>query len=123
MKGDAMTTAVYKRNLIEAGVFLAAGLLLLLFVLEPVQCHAQAEINPDHYDTPNSEPLSPAGSSAAAGRSTGDFRGTFTVPFDIRCAGLILLSGSYSISVRSVAKSDEITLVPPGTTPSGSTHE
>jgi hypothetical protein len=114
MKGEiAMTTTFYRPNLIKTGIFFVAGLLLLLFVLEP-PCHAQAEINPDHYETPNTEPISRAASSATSDRNTGDFRGTFTVPFDVRCAGMILPSGSYSLSVRSVAKSDEINLMPRG---------
>jgi hypothetical protein len=109
-----MTATVYKPSWLKAAIVLVAGFLLLLFVLEPFQCHAQAEINPDHYEITGGEPISQAGNSATAARNAGEFRGTFTLPFDVRCAGLTLPSGPYSLSIHSLAKSDEVTLIPKG---------
>ena len=109
-----MTATVYKRSSLKAAIVISAGFLLLLFVLEPVQCHAQAEINPDHYEITDGEPISQTGNSATAARNVGEFRGTFTLPFDVRCAGLTLPRGPYSLSIGSAAKSDEVTLVPKG---------
>ena len=50
----------------------------------------------------------------AVSKKAGNFRGTFTLSFDVDYAGLTLSPGSYSLSVRSVGKERIVRLVPDG---------
>ena len=93
---------------------LVIGLVAVAMALKPTHCRAQAEIDPDHYDTVDSGPLSQASPAIAVGQKVGNFRGTFTLPFDVDYAGLTLSPGSYSLSVRSVGKEWIVTLAPDG---------
>src|SRR5215467_4671154 len=93
---------------------LAVGFLGILMSLKPATCRAQAEIDPDHYDTVDSGPLPQAMPTIAAGQKVGIFRGKFVLPFDVDYAGLTLPPGSYSLSVRSVGKQRIVTLIPEG---------
>jgi hypothetical protein len=81
---------------------------LVVMTLTPVLGRAQAEINPDHFDTPNI--VSTAGSNAAANRSVSSFHGSLVLPFAVRCAGVNLLPGSYSMSLRRLGERDVIPL-------------
>jgi hypothetical protein len=81
---------------------------LVVMTLTPVLGRAQAEINPDHFDTPNI--VSTAGSKATANRSVSSFHGSLVLPFAVRCAGFSLPPGSYSMSVRRLGERDVITL-------------
>jgi len=67
--------------------------------LMPVLGRAQAEIDPDHFD-------SVAGVATAAT----SLYGSFNLPFSVRCAGVNLPPGPYSLSVRRLGNSHVITL-------------
>jgi hypothetical protein len=93
---------------------LVIGLVAVAMAIQPTHCRAQAEIDPDHYDTVDSGPLPQAKPTIAIGQKVGSFRGKFTLPFDVDYARLTLPSGSYSLSVRSVGKEHIVTLIPKG---------
>jgi hypothetical protein len=83
-----------KRNWFETKLFLIVGSVLFLTILRPFHCQAQAEIDPDHYEITSGEPVSQAGNGVTANRNAGGFRGDFTLPFNVRCAGFTLPPGS-----------------------------
>ena len=93
---------------------LVIGLVAVAMALKPTHCRAQAEIDPDHYDTVDGGPLPQASPAIAVGQKVGNFRGTFTLPFHVDYVGLTLSPGSYSLSVRSVGKEWIVTLAPDG---------
>jgi len=85
---------------------LVIGLLGMLAALMPGTCRAQAEIDPDHYETSSAD--APAANVLKTGPPKGNvsgdsFRGRFVLPCDTRYAGVILERGFYSISIHSLA--------------------
>jgi hypothetical protein len=105
-----------KRNWFGSKLFLIVGSVLFLTTLKPFRCQAQAEIDPDHYEITSGEPVSQAGNGLAASRNAEGFRGEFTLPFNVRCAGFTLPPGSYSLSIRSSGNSNVVRLIPKGST-------
>jgi hypothetical protein len=83
----------------KSKVLQAVVVVFVVMTLMPVLGRAQAEINPDHFD-------SPAGVATAAP----SFYGSFNLPFSVRCAGVNLPPGPYSLSVQRLGKRDVITL-------------
>ena len=69
-----------------------AGLLASV-MLVPSPGYAQAEIDPDHYDSPNSEPIRELVRVIR-------YDGTFFLPYSALCNGKKLPPGKYSISFR-----------------------
>ena len=108
------------RRAMKMNVILLAGFLGILTMLRPPSCRAQAEIDPDHYEVANNESNAAATrgtakpSAVTANRTVHSFRCKFLLPFDTRCAGVILPRGSYSVSVRSLRKANLVTLIPDG---------
>ena len=72
-----------------------------LVVLGGSGAHAQTEINPDHFDSPNAEafpqPKTTPGSEVEALR----YDAEFTLPYKLQCSGKSLSPGKYSVSLRS----------------------
>ena len=96
---------------------LAVGFLGMLVALKPGTCRAQAEIDPDHYETPSADALRAhiLKTVPPSAKVSGDsFRGRFVLPCDIRYAGVILERGSYSISIHSLGKQNLVTFIPDG---------
>jgi hypothetical protein len=94
-------------------IALAIGLLGVLVTFIPTPCRAQAEIDPDHYDTPSVGAATTNSPSAAKQRPSligKDFRGRFTLPVDVNYGGVVLDRGSYSILIHSLAKQNLVTL-------------
>ena len=89
----------------KSRMFLAAGAMLVAALLKSPLCMAQAEIDPDHFDSPSTEPMSAVGS----------VQGKFTLLHRVNCAGLTLPSGAYSLSVQSLDGLTLVTLTPEGT--------
>jgi hypothetical protein len=103
----------------KMNTILLAGFLVVLTMVRPASCRAQAEIDPDHYEMSNDEstaatPSTTKLSAATTNRSADGFLGKFILPFDIRYAGVILPRGSYSVSVGSLRKANVVTLIPDG---------
>jgi hypothetical protein len=61
--------------------------------------YAQSEIDPDHFDSPNTEPMP---QPRTAGSKVTEFRydGTLSLPYSVLCNGKKLAPGKYAISVR-----------------------
>ncbi len=87
---------------------------LVLMLLRSVPAQAQAEIDPDHFETPNVKPASRA-TMAAANQAPGSFLGSVTLPHEVNCAGRTLAPGAYSLSIHSPGGSQWVTLIPNGT--------
>jgi hypothetical protein len=71
---------------------------------------AQSEIDPDHFEMTNVEPLSQP--ARAAGRDAAGFQGSFTLRFKVECAGQTLEPGGYSVLVDSSGRDDTVILKP-----------
>lgn len=104
-------------RLFQSKLFLVIGCVLAVMILKGLPCLAQAEIDPDHYESINSEPISPDGQKAVDNRHTDRFRGGFTLPFNVKCGGLTLRQGSYSFSIDSQGKWRAVTFIPRGEAP------
>jgi len=105
-----------RHRLFQSKMFLVIGCVLAVMILQGLPCLAQADIDPDHYEITNSNPISQPGQSAIGTRNSEHFRGNFSLPFNVRCAGIILPPGSYSISIRSMEKRSVVRLIPLGNT-------
>jgi hypothetical protein len=91
--------------------FIACLIGLAVFVaLGSHRAQAQAEIDPDHYETADAEPL-PQSKTIAPGQ-VGKMRceGNFLLPSSIRCNGSSLPPGTYLISVESEGRSARVTV-------------
>jgi hypothetical protein len=80
--------------------------------------YAQSEIDPDHFESPNTEPFPQPKTKAVIGAEIGRvlFRGEFTLPYSLQCAGKRLLAGNYSLALRSDGKIGWVTLNQKGRT-------
>jgi len=76
------------KSVTQLEMILGIGLLGVLTMLKPTPCRAQAEIDPDHYDTVKNEPVPQGKPTIAVSQKAGNFRGTFTLSFDVDYAGL-----------------------------------
>jgi hypothetical protein len=111
-KENAMTSTNIRTKTAFAISFLG-----ILAILMPTTCRAQAEIDPDHYDTPIDDTKARVvvkPSSANTKRSRENFRGKFFLPFDVAYAGIILPRGSYSVRGPSLSGSNSVTFIPDG---------
>lgn len=90
----------------KSRMFLTACAVLVAALLKSPPCMAQAEVNPDHFDSPNEEPA----------LAVGSVQGKFTLAHQINCGGLTLPPGAYSLSIRSLDGGTLVTLTPEGTT-------
>ena len=102
----------------------AAQVMTLLFVLVGIatvatpRAYAQSEIDPDHFDSPNTEPFSQSKTKVDVDAVMGKvrFRGKVNLPYSLRCTGKRFLPGRYSISLRSDGKTGQATLTQTGQT-------
>lgn len=83
----------------------------ILFVISfaPALCSAQAEVDPDHFDSPSN--VSTVAKRATSNRSPSQAHGSFFLPFDVACAGVKLTPGQYSVSIQQSGKRDVVRLV------------
>lgn len=89
----------------KSTMFLTVCVVLVAALLKSPPCMAQAEIAPDHFDSPSTEPVSAVGS----------VQGKFTLLHQVNCAGMTLPAGAYSLSIRSLDGGTLVTLTPKGT--------
>jgi hypothetical protein len=73
---------------------------------------AQSEIDPDHFDSPNTEPFLQSKTKADVGAEIGKvrFSGKFNLPYSVQCAGKRLQPGNYLLALRSDGKTGWVTL-------------
>lgn len=83
--------------------------ILLVIAFTPAVCRAQAEIDPDHFDSPSN--ASPVAKKAPSNRNPSLAYGSFFLPFDVTCAGVKLTQGHYSLSVQQSGRRDVVRLV------------
>ena len=74
--------------------------------------YAQSEVNPDHFDSPNTERFRQPNTKEPVAAVTEQvrFNGKFTLPYSLRCAGKRLPPGRYTISLRSDGKTGQAKL-------------
>lgn len=65
--------------------------------------YAQQEIDPDHFDSPSTEPADQPTSSPSPGSAT-RYDGNFSLPYAVRCSGKQLAPGKYSVVLHSDGK-------------------
>jgi len=87
---------------------------LVSATVKSVPCRAQSEVDPDHFEMPNTEPLVQPMNPSTATQRAAEVRGTFTLPFSVTCAGVSLQPGVYSVVVRSLRDRDIVTFTPKG---------
>ena len=97
-------------NIVRASTVLV-GLGLMAFLATP--CQAQSEVAPDIYYpngivgvTPQPQKILPRQDKKQAA----DFQGRFTLPYELQCAGRVLASGDYSLSLHSVGANRMVTV-------------
>jgi hypothetical protein len=69
-------------------------------MIGPSCAYAQSEIDPDHFDSPNTEPIPQTRTVDSKVRVTW-YNGTFFLPYSVLCNGKKLAPGKYSVSLRS----------------------
>lgn len=93
-------------------ILFVIGVLGTVATFRPTPSSAQAEIDPDHYDTPSVVASTTNASNTAKPRlnhSAKSFRGRFSLPVDVSYPGVVLKRGSYSISIHSLGKQNLVT--------------
>jgi hypothetical protein len=83
--------------------------LLGSIMVGPSCAYAQSEIDPDHFDSPNTEPIPQPRTVDSKVRAT-RYNGTFSLPYSVLCNGKKLAPGKYSISLRSDGNAGQATL-------------
>jgi hypothetical protein len=71
---------------------------------------AQSEIDPDHFHSPNTEPIPQTKAPANTRIDTIRYEGQFTLPHEVLGNGISLHPGKYSVSLRSNGKAGQATL-------------
>lgn len=82
----------------KSRMFVMVCTVLVLALLKSTPCIAQAEIDPDHFDTQHVEMLAKAQTIDIANPAAG-FQGRFTLLHEISCQGKTLPAGTYSLSI------------------------
>lgn len=71
---------------------------------------AQSEIDPDHFESPNTEGLDRAKTDAGSEVEAIRYDGKFRLPYAVECNGKSFPAGRYSVSLRSTGKVVRATL-------------
>ena len=100
MKFSWKTSQSVKHGARAIAVFLG---LLWPVTLIPSGAYAQAEIDPDHFDLPDAQPIPQRVRLLR-------YEGTFSLPYSVVCNGKKLAPGKYSISLRFDGKVGRATL-------------
>ena len=87
----------------------AAVVAFVLFLFAaPVR--AQSEIDPDHFDSPNTAPLESTPKSVASEAGPPRYDGAFRLPYAVECNGKRLAPGDYTVWLRATAKQGHVIL-------------
>jgi hypothetical protein len=90
-------------------MIMVAGLAALGAVAVP-SVRAQAELAPDHFDSPDMLPFDQPQLQATAKPVSGHYQGKMTLAHRVRCNGATLAPGKYEVSLQSDGKTVEVTL-------------
>jgi hypothetical protein len=89
----------------KSGILQSVASMLFVIAVTPSVCRAQAEISPDHFD-------SPSGGATVAKSATSNQKpqtyDSFFLPFEVNCAGTMLKPGRYSLSIQQSGKRDVV---------------
>lgn len=77
--------------------------------LGPSRAYSQSEIDPDHFNSPNTKPI-PQPRTADSKFAATRYDGAFSLPYQVQCNGKRLPPGKYSVSVRFNGKVWQATL-------------
>ena len=94
------------KTLWTLGTFIALALLLAL--VGPC-AYAQQEVDPEHFDSPSTEAIAQPRTVDSKVRLP-RLRGTFSLPYSVRCNGRTLAPGKYSVSLRADGRVGHATL-------------
>jgi|SRR5580692_1001762 hypothetical protein len=72
-----------------------------IVVLASLGVYARSEVDPDHLDSPTTEPIPQPKLPPTPPSSETRYNGKFTLPYAVQCNGRSLLPGRYSFSFRS----------------------
>ena len=103
----------FRRNTTERMKFGVQALAVFVVLswavmLRPSFAYAQSEVDPDHFDSPNTEPVPPR--TAENNVTELHYDGTFSLPYGVLCHGKKLAPGKYSISIHFDGKVGQATL-------------
>jgi hypothetical protein len=82
--------------------------ILLVIAFTPALCRAQAEIDPDHFDSPSD--VSAVAKKAASLPNPSQAYASFFLPYEVTCAGVKLTPGHYAVSIRQSGNRDVVRL-------------
>jgi hypothetical protein len=84
---------------------------LIAFAIVGVpRAYAQAEISPDHFESPNVEPFKKAKTNTASEAASVRLERKFNLPYSVRCNGKSLPPGKYRLSLSSDGKIAQLIL-------------
>jgi hypothetical protein len=86
-----------------------AGLAFVMMFGTP-RAYAQAEVDPDHYDTPEAPASQPTRANTAHEAAQVHYEGSFLLPHSLQCNGKHLAPGKYSLSLSSDGKTTRLML-------------
>ena len=89
-------------------IFAISAVLAFSVALGGPGAYAQQEIDPDHFDSPNTESMPQPKTVDSKVRAI-RFHGTFSLPYGVLCKGKKLAPGKYSIALRSDGKVGQVT--------------
>jgi len=93
---------------VKSRVLQSVASILFVISVAPALCRAQAEVDPDHFDSPNT--AATVAKSATSNRNSSQAYGNFFLPFEVSCAGVKLAPGYYSLSIRQLGSRDVVRL-------------
>jgi len=84
--------------------------LAVLVTVGSLRAHAQFEVDPDHYETRDAEPLPQSKTSALGQVANLHYEGSFVLPYRLQCNRSSLPPGRYSIAVDSEGRAVRVTV-------------
>jgi hypothetical protein len=84
--------------------------LAVLVALGVPRAYAQFEIDPDHYETRDPEPLQQSKTRPVAQAAKIHYEGNFTLAYPLQCNGQNLPPGKYSVSLDSDERTAQVAL-------------
>jgi hypothetical protein len=84
--------------------------LAVLVTVGSLRAYAQFEVDPDHYETRDAEPLPQSKTSAPDQLANLHYEGSFVLPYWLQCNRSSLPPGRYSIAVDSEGRAVRVTV-------------
>jgi len=84
--------------------------LAMLVTVASSRAYAQFEVDPDHYETRDADPLPDSKTNAPGQAAKIHYEGNFTLPYSLQCNRSSLPPGKYSIAVDSEGRTVRVTM-------------